>query len=311
MTVIDKNSRFLCPVRCAFMLKSNKAKHYWQWETAFLCNLQSEFWKKLYRRGGNYHSWPVLRNEKLQQVKCSQPSKSLKTPAESSHWGNVGMVTPDWLLETSHCSHRKTVNGCQDNVLTGPWHISGTALHLGSLLACWRLPHEHYSHSSVKDASGVPIALTLPLPGHSPPSWGDCSHRGGHPSLLAQHQNLHTSTSLEMCLKLRRGRLQFALHEGDGIAWAGDGVPGCAVNIGLHGPTQFPPSLSQSHKEDLRCSGYLCVVAALQLSHQCHPGIWALSELCSHHRGMGWLRPCWCTHHHTVQEVFPRMMLCH
>jgi len=162
-------------------------------------------------RGGNYHSWCVLKNEGLQQIKCAQPSKSLKASAESSQQGNVGMVKMDLLLKISHCSHGKTVKGWQDSVLTVPQHISGHALHLRSLLGCWDFPHELYSHPCDKGMSGVPIALTLPLPGHSPPCYGDCSQQGGHPSVSAQCQNLHTAKSLEMCLKLRRGRLQLGL----------------------------------------------------------------------------------------------------
>lgn len=80
-------------------------------------------------------------------------------------------------------------------------------LHLGSLPGCWNFPHEHYSHCLDKNMSGVPTTLTLPLPGHSSLSWGDWSHRGGHPSLPAQCQYLCTTKSMGMCLKLRSGNL--------------------------------------------------------------------------------------------------------
>lgn len=80
---------------------------------------------------------------------------------------------PDLLLETSHCSHRKTVDGCQDNVLTGPCHIAGVPCIWG-----------HYWHAGASPMSTTPtlVAKTRLV---SPLNWRcPCLDTAHHPGVI-------------------------------------------------------------------------------------------------------------------------------
>lgn len=158
---------------------------------------------------------------------------------------------------------------------------SGHALQLGLLPGCWSFPHEHCSHPHDKNVSGVPTTLMLPLPGHSPPSLGDWSHRGDHPSLPAQCQNLHAAKSMEMCLKLRSGNLVGPWRD-------------LVLSIPLLVPEKWFKVL------------WLPLYSASFAAQPPVPS-WHQNSLWTfgHHRGWGWLCPCWCIHPHTVQELFP------
>lgn len=113
-----------------------------------------------------------------------------------------------------------------------------------------------------------------------PTMLGDWSHRGGHPSLPAQCQNLHAAKSVRMFLKLRSSNW---------VSPQRDLVPSISPLVPKRGfKVLWLPLYS----------------AALQLSHQSHPGIRTLCELLVI-TGWGWLCPCWCIHTHAVQDVFP------
>lgn len=76
---------------------------------------------------------------------CSTP-KSLKTPAEYSHWRNVGAVILDLVLETFHCSQGKTSR-------IKFWLALGTFL-------CMSCIWGHYQAAEAFLMSTTPIALT-------------------------------------------------------------------------------------------------------------------------------------------------------
>lgn len=76
---------------------------------------------------------------------CSAP-KSLKTPAEYSHWRNVGAVILDLVLETFHCSQGKTSR-------IKFWLALGTFL-------CMSCIWGHYQAAEAFLMSTTPIALT-------------------------------------------------------------------------------------------------------------------------------------------------------
>lgn len=131
-------------------------------------------------------------------------------------------------------------NGCQRHVLTVPRTLLIMPCIWGHYWDAGASPMSSTLIHVTKTMLGVPIA-SMPLsPGCSLPSWGGWSCRGSHASSPAVCQNPHTAKSLEMCLRLRSSRLQLGLFMAGGtghdIAWAADGVPVCAVNIGLHGP---------------------------------------------------------------------------
>lgn len=96
-----------------------------------------------------------------------------------------------------------------------PWLASGIFLGMPCIGG-------HYWDAGISPVRSTPTPVTKMclmsplhwhtfLPGHSPPSWDDCCCRGDHLSLPARYQNLHTDKSLEMSLKLRKGRLQLSL----------------------------------------------------------------------------------------------------
>lgn len=111
VTVGDKNPCFSIPVRCASMLKNSKAK-YKQSEKMHSYAICSQNLDKNYTGEVEIITAGLFKNKGLQQIKCAQPPRSLKTPAESSHWRNVGVVMLDLILETFHCGQGKTLSGC-------------------------------------------------------------------------------------------------------------------------------------------------------------------------------------------------------
>lgn len=165
---------------------------------------------------------------------CSAFKKSKDTcweqPARKCRNGNAGLAPG-----TSHCSHRKTVMVISIMSWQSPAHF-------------WSCP----AFGDITGMLGLPpwAALSFMWQRHA---W--CPHRVDaavawmQPTILGRLFLQRWPCFLTSCVPKssysqepwdvfeteKQQTATWSLH-GGGIAWAADGVPVCAVNIGLHGP---------------------------------------------------------------------------
>lgn len=149
----------------------------------------------------------------------------------------------------------------------------------------------HYQDAEAFPMSTAPIPMTKTYL-VSPLHWCcPCLDTAHHPwvtdctevailPLPAQCQNLHAAKSMEMCLKLRSGNLVGPWRD-------------LVLSIPLLVPEKWFKVL------------WLPLYSASSAAQPPVPSWHQNSLNFGHHRGWGWLCPCWCIHPHTVQELFP------